>query len=426
LTGKQRALRLIANFKSYRVDRATNQRRSDSRIDFGVFPARSRLTACPSGQSSDRSFSPAEPKMSSVNEPVLPTSTFQLSNTYYRFLHRWQWSDEDETLKTGGVSATSGGFSPISGFAVGQAQYVYFCGTDGAIHEYSFGDGGIWKWTDKNLNVLIGGGAPACSTSSNSLLAFPVPQITQRDVFYQPASSPSDLYHFVLNDTNRYLEDVTAIAHGSQGDGTWMSGFANGNDLDVFLAASDGSIHEYRGLAQKKVWRDYNLTNLSQGVPSATYLHNGVAALLPDAAQILVYYAPSAFDVHQIAFQNNVWTDVDMGGPGPNYEAQLIAYSAPNYQWNLFFSCDQGGVFGLCDRFDNGVWGSQQLYSFGAGLEGGMAGFSLGTNTQYFVLHHIRLMRFVEKKQIFKLRYATRFIMTDTSGGAVEAGGRQV
>jgi hypothetical protein len=35
-------------------------------------------------------------------------------------------------------------------------------------------------------------------------------------------------------------------------------------------------------------------------------------------------------------------------------------------------------------------------------------------------------MRFVEKKQIFKLRYATRFIMTDTSGGAVEAGGRQV
>jgi hypothetical protein len=38
---------------------------------------------------------------------------------------------------------------------------------------------------------------------------------------------------------------------------------------------------------------------------------------------------------------------------------------------------------GLCDRYDTGVWQNQQLYSFGAGLEEGMAGFPMGVASQY-------------------------------------------
>jgi hypothetical protein len=37
---------------------------------------------------------------------------------------------------------------PISGFALGNTQYVYFCGSDDDVHEYSYGDGGNWSWVD--------------------------------------------------------------------------------------------------------------------------------------------------------------------------------------------------------------------------------------------------------------------------------------
>ncbi len=295
------------------------------------------------------------------------------------------WTDSDMTAATGGVTAITNTFSaPNSGFALGNAQYLYFCGSDNAVHEYSYGDGGNWNWVDRNLNALVvGGGAPNCSSLSNGLVAYATPGNSQRHIFYQPSSSSSDIYQIVLKGGAWYGEDETVMTHGAKGDGTWMAGFAIGNAQYAFFEDGKGRIHEYSyGAGGNWNWVDKNLTAVTKGGKSDTSSLTGVAAfVIPGTSRMEVYYGTSYVDVHQMTFQNHKWTDADIGGPGPVYMSQIVGFATtPNDQFHVYHQSEPGGQFGVYQQYFNGGWSSQQLSN---GLtEGGLTGFAIG-NLQY-------------------------------------------
>jgi hypothetical protein len=294
------------------------------------------------------------------------------------------WSDADLTAASGGVTAVTSTFSaPNSGFALGNAQYFYFCGSDDAVHEYSYGDGGNWNWVDRNLNALVGVGAPNCSAFSNGLVAYATLGNSQRHVFFQPDGGSSDIYQLVLKGSAWYVEDETGMTHGAKGDGTWMAGFAIGNAQYAFFEDPKGRIHEYSyGAGGKWNWVAKNLTAVTKGGTSRTSSYTGVAAfVIPGTSQMEVYYGTSYFDMHQMTFQNKKWTDADIGGPGPVYQSQIVGFATtPNDQFHVYHQSEPGGQFGVYQHYFNGSWSSQQLSN---GLtEGGLTGFAIG-NLQY-------------------------------------------
>jgi hypothetical protein len=308
------------------------------------------------------------------------------SHVHELFYNGSSWVDADITSATGGVpAATSWFLVPISGFALGNAQYVYFCGNDDDVHEYSYGDGGNWNWVDQNLNALaVGGGAANCSTFSNGLVAYATPGNSQRHVFYQPSSGPNDIYHFVLKGSAWYVEDETLTTHGAKGDGTWMAGFAIGNAQYAYFEDAKGNIHEYSyGDGGNWNWVDKNLTKLTKGPKSALQLQTGVTSfVIPGTSRKEVYYAANPFfDLHQMTFKNKKWTDTDIGGPAPLSSSQMVAFAtAPNDQFHLYEQVVAGGN-GVDQLYYNGSWSSQQLVSvLTAG--GGTTGFAIG-NLQY-------------------------------------------
>jgi hypothetical protein len=271
---------------------------------------------------------------------------------------------------------------PISGFALGNTQYVYFCGSDDDVHEYSYGDGGNWSWVDRNLNALVGGGAANCSMFSNGLIAYATPKNSQRHVFYQPSFGPNDIYQLALKGSSWYAEDETLATHGAKGDGTWMAGFAIGNAQYAYFEDEKGNIHEYSyGDGGNWNWVDKNLTAVTKGPKSATYLLAGVTAfVIPGTLRKEVYYGTSSFDLHQMTFRNKKWTDTDIGGPGPQYQSQMVGFATtPNDQFHVYEESIAGGQ-GVYQLYFNGSWSSQELAS--VATVGGMTGFAIN-NLQY-------------------------------------------
>jgi hypothetical protein len=296
------------------------------------------------------------------------------------------WTDEDETVTTGGMPQTAyAPFGPMSGFALGNAQYVYFCGADNDVHEYSYGEGGNWSWVDRNLNSLEGGSAANCSDGSNSLVAYATPKNGQRHVFYQPVEGSSDIDQLVLKGSSWYFEDETQTAKGTKGDGSWMAGFAIGTAQYVFFEDSKGNIHQLAyGAGGDWNWVDKNVTSLAKAPKSATSLYVGVAAfVVPGTSQIEVYYATSAFDTRQLTFKGSTWTVEDLGELGPAYESQFVSFATtPNNQFHVYYGAEVSpGTFGVNQQYFNGsFWQSQPLSSLLT--EGGLAGFSI-KNFQY-------------------------------------------
>jgi len=334
--------------------------------------------------------SPAQVGITAFNTtPNNDLHVFYVSNSdshiHQLYYNGSSWTDSDMTAATGGVTAITNTFSaPSSGFALGNAQYLYFCGSDNAVHEYSYGDGGNWNWVDRNLNALVvGGGAPNCSAFSNGLVAYATPGNSQRHIFYQPSSSSSDIYQIVLKGAAWYGEDETVMTHGAKGDGTWMAGFAIGNAQYAFFEDVKGRIHEYSyGAGGNWNWVDKNLTGLTKGGKSDTSSLTGVAAfVIPGTSRIEVYYGTSYIDVHQMTYQNHKWTDADIGGPGPVYQSQIVGFATtPNDQFHVYHESEPGGYYGIYQQYFNGSWSSQELASWFT--IGGMSGFAID-NMQY-------------------------------------------
>jgi hypothetical protein len=299
----------------------------------------------------------------------------------------WVWADEDVTVEADGMVASTSYQAPLSGFAIGNAQYVYFCGNDLRMHEYSYGDGGNWSWVDRNLSTLSGGGTSAnCpdSPNYNGLVAFATTN-GQRHVFYQQGFGSSAIYQLILKGSSWSVENETQATGGAEGDGTWMAGFAIANAQYVFFEAPNGDIHEYSyGAGGKSAWVDTDVTATSGGVESDTGNSNGVAAMVvPGTTQLEVYYYAGSSDLHQMTFENNKWTDENLSGPAPYLMAQIAAVvTTPNNQLHVYYAGDSG----IYQKYYNGSdWSSGKLTGdspLGGYLAGGTSSFTMG-NLQY-------------------------------------------
>src|ERR1019366_3421610 len=79
-------------------------------------------------------------------------SSLDTSHVHQLFYNGVSWSDEDLTTLSGAAPATPG--SSISGFSVGNYQYVYYIGEEEDVHQLLYNNSG---WTDTDLSALTGG-----------------------------------------------------------------------------------------------------------------------------------------------------------------------------------------------------------------------------------------------------------------------------
>ncbi len=269
----------------------------------------------------------------------------------------------------------------MSGFQISGAQYVYFCGADNVVHEYTYGNNGDFAWVDNALPTGKSGGT--CAAAPVGIVALVTSPNNNRHVYYEAESGSAtssqirQLYYDGSTWTNEKFSTLIKGAKTSEQKAP-MSGFAVGNDQYVFFQGSNGHIYEFSYVDN---WAQTDLTEAA-GVKKAGTGLNGVAALEVSSSQFEVYYAATKTnDMHQLTFLNNQWTDTNLtaqtGGSGPVKSSQMAAVlTIGNYHVFLVEGTD---IFQL--YYDGTDWVNQELPSVSTGA-GGMAGFAI-SNLQY-------------------------------------------
>jgi hypothetical protein len=294
------------------------------------------------------------------------------------------WTDEDLTVATGGANAYNG--TGMSGFAIGNAQYVYFCDSSFNVHQFAYGDGGNWNWVDTNLNAATGKGFSAsCADYSISMAAVVTPN-QHRHVYYQgdyQSHGRNSIREMVWNGSGWSSQDLTVETKGATGYGTFMSATTIHNNCYLFFQTNTtGHIHMYAFDSLADSWSDTDLTVASGGVPADAFEPNGPAAFrIPNTERFEVYYSTGS-DVHQMTFKNKAWSDEDLGGPAPYSLGQILAFpTTPNDQFHVYYN-GQGGNAVDQMYFNGSSWSYGTLPSVGVGFAAGMAGFAVD-NYQY-------------------------------------------
>lgn len=291
------------------------------------------------------------------------------------------WSDQDLTVATGGVVQMQGA-TAIGGFSIANAQYVYFCGDDAAIHEYSYGNNGNFSWVDAALPTGVGG--TCLFEVPEALVAFATTPNNQRHVYYGVAAGKgADIYQLYFNGSSWSNQDLTKQIKGAKQALriSPLSGFANGNHQYVFFESLNGHVQQY---SYANSWTSTDLTKASAGVPgnvSGGMIGNGATGFaVPGTTQIEVYYAATkTFDVQRLTFQNNKWTDTNLsaltGGPSVGNGAQILGFaSAPSNQLNVFYFPALRDLYQLL--YTGTSWSDEQLPSVAGNSP---AGFALNT-----------------------------------------------
>ena len=292
------------------------------------------------------------------------------------------WSDQDLTAVTGGVSSSNS--SGMSGFAIGNAQYVYFCGSDGSVHEYSYGNNGNFNWVDARLPSVYPKG---CEFAPAGLVAFTTATNNTRHVFFHSHATQTTrtIRHLVFNGKVWKNQNITALSKGAKAQSAnYLSGFSIGDAQYVYFTDKNGHVHEFSFVSS---WQDLDVTAASGGVPGGTFTGSGTASfVVPGTTQREVYYAAgNNQDVHRATFHNNTWTDSDLssltGTSGVISQSQITGFATtPNNQLHVYFSSFGNGD--VNQLFYNGsAWSESTLPSVPVIVIGGpctMAGFAIG------------------------------------------------
>jgi hypothetical protein len=289
------------------------------------------------------------------------------------------WSDSDLTSETNGQ--TIGFDSPLSGFQIAGAQYVYFCGSDSVVHEYTYGNNGDFSWVDSALPT--GGTKGQCSDAPSISAIFTSPN-NQRHVYYTAESSSSataPLHQLYFNGSSWANQPFSGkLLKGAkpveQGGG--LVAIAINNEQYVFFQ-SGNAVYMYSYVDN---WSISNISGSAKApLPGSEF--NGVAAFnIPGTSNFEVYYAATKTNhLIQLSFANNTWTEEDLteqaGGSGPEPDAQMTALSTPG---NSHLYLDEGGdIFQL--YFNGSDWTNEQLPSTAAEADQ-LSSFAIG-NDQY-------------------------------------------
>jgi hypothetical protein len=294
------------------------------------------------------------------------------------------WLDQDLTQATSGENASLG--SLLSGFSIGNAQYVYFCGDDSVIHEYSYGNNGNSNWVDTPLPEH--GYSKTCgqfgAENGSLVLAFPAAYDNQRFVYYAvpqfldgKATGYSDLQQLYFDGVGWTTEDLTQTIHGAGANEQYaVSGFATGDFPFLFFTASDNKIHEFYDAGGG--WTKQIVNNGdTAGVPAAY--------AVPGTTEIAIDYFAANGDLSQETYANGKWGNVDLSSKTGcsffSFTQAIVGFATtPNNQFHVYSLGSDGYIDQL--YYNGEHWTCQPLPSALAPATGPLAGFSIG-NLQY-------------------------------------------
>jgi hypothetical protein len=291
------------------------------------------------------------------------------------------WTDNDLTSFTGGPQAYAYG---ISGFAIGNLQYVFYTGFDNHIHEIYYNNS---IWQDQDLTALVGGN----TASPAPLVAFATKPNNQFHVYYQDLNTFHE-YQLYFNGTSWSYQDLSSVVGGAFCYSSWIAGFAVGNQQHLFCAGYDNVptqlnlLHIYYN---NSTWVYEDVITAGQPM----YLGAGVAAFKdPSANQLEVWSVTgnTHFDRFYHVAKPAQWIFNDLtseiGAPTDGQFGQIASLvTTPNNQYHVYFA-PNSEVYQI---YYNGTTWSVQDLTGGTGnadSNSGMAGFSIGNQQHVFYM----------------------------------------
>lgn len=291
------------------------------------------------------------------------------------------WSDQDITAMASGPNASPYG---ISGFSVGNSQYVFYVDTAGYVHMLSY----VNNWTDQDI-TLLGGGVFAAPP----VLAFATKPNNQFHVYYQD-SSTLHLHQLFFDGTSWSDSDLTSIT-GAYCYSQWMSGFAVGNYQHIFCpgygtkTANLDMLHIYYN---QSTWVYEDVTFQGGGSETPMNLGTGVAAFkVPRQSQLEAFAITD--DTHLQRYTRIVnplqWIDYDLsngiGAPTNSNFGGMTAFVTSDGHYHIYYA--PGDVYHI--SYDGLVWTVEDItvsQFFPPDLNSGMAGFATGLYTHVFYM----------------------------------------
>jgi hypothetical protein len=221
------------------------------------------------------------------------------------------WVDQDLTKLTGGPLALEGYTCPISSFANGYGEHVYYPDIGYEIHQLYFNNIG---WADQPLTAWTGGAAHLGDSGISSFA-----DGYGEHVYY--IGSPDGHMHQLYFDNIGWADqDLTKWSGGPLPyKSTDISSFSIADSEYVYYVATDQHVHQL--CFNNANWNDQDLTKCTGGPLAWTDLGNIAAGIssfgIADGKH--VFYVATDLHVHQLYFNNAKWVDQDLtlwsGGP---------------------------------------------------------------------------------------------------------------
>jgi hypothetical protein len=177
------------------------------------------------------------------------------------------WQDQDLTAVTGG--ATVGG-EGVSGFNIGNYQYIYFLNSAGHVHQFLYNN---LNWSDEDLTALT---KSLPSQFGNRVAAFVVPGTKKLRVYVQA----ENLHNLQLSSTNNVKWSSSDLTKKTKAPspgylGTSIAGFASANNqLQVYYDSEQSHINQFLLPAHTTTWQN---SDLMPGPIGGAVANSGIA-----------------------------------------------------------------------------------------------------------------------------------------------------
>jgi hypothetical protein len=250
------------------------------------------------------------------------------------FFNGVSWSDQDLTVLSNGMRAIES--SEVTGFSVGNYQYVYFVGRDGHVHQLLYNN---FNWTDSDLTAISGA---SDLVLPSSLVAFTTSPALH--VYYVDYEQQHIHQLFATNGTNWQDQDLSSLTDGTVANGSnyWMDGFCIGNFQYVYVIGADSHLHQF--VYNDANWSDQDLTLLSKS-PIAGGSSSVKALVLPGTKKMRVYFGAYNGHVIQLSSTNNAkWSGIDLTkktkGPSADGASGFAAIVGAHNLMSIFYASD--------------------------------------------------------------------------------------
>jgi hypothetical protein len=167
------------------------------------------------------------------------------------------WQDQDLTVTTGGAA---GDGNAMTGFHIGNFQYLYFFDVSGHVHQYLYNNS---SWSDEDLTALT---HTLPSAYGNNVDAY-VPPGSNKLIVYVQAGNNHILQLSSTNNVKWSSSDLTKNTKTSPAyPGTSMAGFYTASiGFQVYYMSGQGDVDQFLLSPHATAWENMDLTTESGG-----------------------------------------------------------------------------------------------------------------------------------------------------------------